>query len=169
MWKRYSRFVLFMDYTTVLVDTTITAIQEFSHEAVVWRQLSHPNLLPFYGIYRSNNGCRVCLLSPWMDNGTIVQFLKKNPDVYRPGLVSNRPGLLQRVGDHTCCYFQVWDVANGLKYLHTMKPAIIHGDLKGVGQSKCITMVMSEFDLGQYSSHSIISRMSRRFWPSYCC
>jgi serine/threonine protein kinase len=56
---------------------------------VTWRQLSHPNVLPFYGVFHlNNNRSRVCLVSPWMENGNIIQFLKKNPEVDRIPLVS---------------------------------------------------------------------------------
>lgn len=59
-----------------------------SHEALLWGQLSHPNILPFYGIYinevRRN---RFGLVSPWMENGNVVNYLKHNPDVSRLPLV----------------------------------------------------------------------------------
>ena len=49
-------------------------------EAIVWRQLNHINLLPFMGIfYMDNNKKRLCLVSPWMTHGNLVQFLKKAP------------------------------------------------------------------------------------------
>jgi serine/threonine protein kinase len=50
--------------------------QEFSTEAVVWRQLSHPNILPFYGVYQlPRKPPRVCLACPWMENGNLARFL----------------------------------------------------------------------------------------------
>ena len=62
--------------------------QEFSHEIAVWQQLSHPNILPLYGVYHlGGNKSRVCLVSPWMENGNIVQYLKQAPDTYRYPLV----------------------------------------------------------------------------------
>jgi serine/threonine protein kinase len=65
--------------------------QEFSHEAVTWRQLSHPNLLPFYGIHHLNdNPSRLCLISPWMGNGRVTQFLKRFPTTDRVHLVSDQ-------------------------------------------------------------------------------
>ncbi|KAH7908657.1 kinase-like domain-containing protein [Hygrophoropsis aurantiaca] len=83
-----------------------------SREAVIWRQLSHPNLLPFYGVYRSSGTVpRVCLVSPWMQNGNIIQYLEKAPTATRRPLIT--------------------DVAEGLHYLHTFEPPVIHGDLKG--------------------------------------
>ena len=63
-------------------------MQEFSHEIAVWRQLLHPNILPLYGVYHlGGNKSRVCLVSPWMENGNIVQYLKQAPDTYRYPLV----------------------------------------------------------------------------------
>jgi serine/threonine protein kinase len=68
--------------------------QQFSSEAVIWRQLLHPNILPFYGVYHlPNQGPRVCLVSPWMENGNIRQFLKQYPDIDRTRLVGNLQNL----------------------------------------------------------------------------
>lgn len=62
--------------------------QGFSHEIAVWRQLSHANILPLYGVYRlKDEYSRVCLVSPWMENGNIVEFLKQSPDTDRYPLV----------------------------------------------------------------------------------
>jgi serine/threonine protein kinase len=50
--------------------------QKFSMEAVTWRQLSHPNVLPFYGVFHPDGNIpRLCLVSPWMTMGNVVQFL----------------------------------------------------------------------------------------------
>ncbi|KIM87637.1 hypothetical protein PILCRDRAFT_815214 [Piloderma croceum F 1598] len=84
--------------------------KQFSNEAVTWRQLNHPNVLPFLGIYRLDDKAQsVGLLSPWMDNGNVRDFLSENPN--------------------TNCVFLASDIAEGLQYLHSQY--IIHGDLKG--------------------------------------
>ncbi|KAJ6542910.1 kinase-like domain-containing protein [Mycena capillaripes] len=75
---------------------------------LIWRQLSHPNVLPFFGIYYLEN--RLCLVSPWMDRGHIVGFLK------------NPPWEVDRVA-------LILDIAMGLEYLHG--ESVVHGDLKG--------------------------------------
>ncbi|KAJ7041077.1 hypothetical protein C8F04DRAFT_947734, partial [Mycena alexandri] len=62
------------------------ALKEFTREALVWRQLCHPNLLPFFGLYYFDG--RLCLVSPWMEMGNIMQFLKKEPQINRVSLVS---------------------------------------------------------------------------------
>ncbi|KAJ7176726.1 hypothetical protein C8R46DRAFT_889958, partial [Mycena filopes] len=60
--------------------------QEFGREALVWRQLCHPNVLPFFALYYLDG--RLCLVSPWMERGNIMQFLKKEKsNVNRVSLV----------------------------------------------------------------------------------
>ncbi|KAF7337163.1 Adenylate cyclase [Mycena venus] len=83
---------------------------EFYHEALIWRQLSHPNLLPFFGLYHlEDTKSRLCLISPWMENGDITRYLKNN-------LVGvNRLTL-------------ILDAGLGLEHLHSLK--LVHGDLK---------------------------------------
>ena len=48
-------------------------------EFITWRQLSHPNVLPFYGVHflEDTLEIRFCLVSPWMENGNIVEFLAR--------------------------------------------------------------------------------------------
>ncbi|KAJ7779202.1 hypothetical protein B0H16DRAFT_808645 [Mycena metata] len=94
----------------IFQDTGVeAALKDFSQEALIWRQLSHPNLLPFYGLYYLED--RLCLVSPWMEHGNIMDFLaKKPPNIHRVSLIL--------------------DVALGLEYLHKKK--VIHGDLKAI-------------------------------------
>ncbi|KAL0565658.1 hypothetical protein V5O48_016363 [Marasmius crinis-equi] len=87
------------------------ALNNQVREAIIWRQLKHPNVLPFLGIYNSDHDREdVCLVSPYMANGNLAQFLRKaNPNqVDIPALTS--------------------DIASGLEYLHSEN--VVHGDLK---------------------------------------
>ncbi|KAJ7882127.1 kinase-like domain-containing protein [Mycena leptocephala] len=90
-------------------DDIQTVLKEFGREALIWRQLCHPNLLPFFGLYYLDN--RLCLVSPWMQNGNIMEFLRREP------VNTDRLSL-------------ILDVALGLKYLHEQK--VVHGDLKAI-------------------------------------
>ncbi|KAG7089824.1 hypothetical protein E1B28_011472 [Marasmius oreades] len=87
-------------------------------EAIVWRQLKHPNVLPFLGIYYlDDTHRRLSLVSPWMEKGNLMEFLQATP--------------WKSVNHHLLAS----DVAAGLCYLHSMK--IVHGDLKAVSAVSC--------------------------------
>ncbi len=97
-------------------------------EAIVWSHLSHPNLLPFYGIYQVDDHLgRVCLVSPWMENGNVTEYLKTHPDMPRLPLVCVYIFALHGMIYHIR---QVHDILAGLGHLH--KQFVVHGDLKGV-------------------------------------
>ncbi|KAJ6598357.1 kinase-like domain-containing protein [Mycena vulgaris] len=118
-----------------------TVLKEFGREALIWRQLCHPNLLPFFGLYYLES--RLCLVSPWMENGNILQFLKNHP-----------VGIERRLS-------LILDVALGLEYLHGK--SVVHGDLKAINvlvtpsRRACIT----DFGLS-----SIADAMTLRFTHS---
>ncbi|KAF9258246.1 kinase-like protein [Marasmius fiardii PR-910] len=84
-------------------------LREFHKEALLWTQLSHPNLLPFLGVNTTLFPRRPCLVSPWMANGQITKFLELNPGHDRLKVIS--------------------DIAAGTSYLHSHN--IVHGDIKG--------------------------------------
>jgi Protein tyrosine and serine/threonine kinase len=54
-------------------------VRDLLREFITWRQLSHPNILPFYGVYFLDDSLdvRFCLVSPWMENGNMVEFLDR--------------------------------------------------------------------------------------------
>ncbi|KAL0569536.1 hypothetical protein V5O48_012424 [Marasmius crinis-equi] len=87
------------------------AVKTHVREAILWRQLKHPNVLPFLGMYYLNDSMKdVCLVSPFMANGNLYQFLKRS-----------RP---EEVDGHTLMF----DIASGIEYLHNED--VVHGDLK---------------------------------------
>ncbi|KAF9062118.1 kinase-like protein [Rhodocollybia butyracea] len=95
-------------------ETTRSRIRkQFLHEALVWRQLKHPNVLPLLGVSTDVflPSESFCLISPWMSNGDIVAYLKKKPD-------------------HSV-FLALSEIASGLYYLHSRDPPIIHGDIRG--------------------------------------
>ncbi|KIK54728.1 hypothetical protein GYMLUDRAFT_48439 [Collybiopsis luxurians FD-317 M1] len=85
--------------------------KQFCHEALVWRQLKHPNILPLLGVNTDLFSPSFCLISPWMENRDIITYLRQNPQHSLPSVLS--------------------EVAAGLYYLHSRHPPVVHGDIRG--------------------------------------
>ncbi|TDL20285.1 kinase-like protein [Rickenella mellea] len=73
-----------------------------------WAAVEHKNILPFLG-YCTDLNPYICLVSPWMSNGTAIDYVKTRPDVDRVQMI---------IG-----------VAEGLDFLHSKN--IVHGDVRG--------------------------------------
>ncbi|KAF9779192.1 kinase-like domain-containing protein [Thelephora terrestris] len=80
---------------------------EFCREVVAWRHLRHPNILPLLGV--DLKGQRLAMVSEWMDQGNINEYVKTHKEVNRLQLLN--------------------DAATGLEYMHNLN--MVHGDLKG--------------------------------------
>ncbi|KIK79603.1 hypothetical protein PAXRUDRAFT_274254 [Paxillus rubicundulus Ve08.2h10] len=77
-----------------------------------WKGLNHKNIVPFLGIVYGFDQCdRAALVSSWMPNGTLKDFLAKHDDQ----LTVSR------------CLQLLLDIARGLLYLHSSP--LIHGYL----------------------------------------
>ncbi|KAG5715764.1 putative serine/threonine-protein kinase kinX [Termitomyces sp. T112] len=88
----------------------------FSREAVVWGQLLHANILPFYGICFLNE--ELHLVSPLVPKGNVWQFF-------------NEPERLEADRTHL-----ISGVSAGMEYLH--QNGVAHGDLK------CLNVLVAE-------------------------
>lgn len=86
---------------------TRAAQERFRRQVEIWRTLRHPNVLPLLGI--TFIGDSVYSVSPYMEFGNIMQYLKINPEAHRVLLLS--------------------EIASATEYLHSQ--GIIHGDLRG--------------------------------------
>ncbi|KXN91167.1 Actin-1 [Leucoagaricus sp. SymC.cos] len=85
------------------------ALRAHTGELALLAHVSHPNVIPFYGAYLSDETKpRICIVSPWVENGDLADYLKRFPDTPQIPLIS--------------------DVAAGLRYLHEL--SIVHADLK---------------------------------------
>lgn len=65
-----------------LVDGRI--LQLFCREAVVWKHLNHPHIVPFMGVTLEP----LQFVSKWMPGGDLREYVKNNPDKNRVSLVS---------------------------------------------------------------------------------
>ncbi|KAH8111284.1 kinase-like domain-containing protein [Phellopilus nigrolimitatus] len=86
--------------------------QSMCSEAMLWKTLNHPNITPLLGLACIGTGPtrKVAMVSPWMQNGDLRQFLL---------------GSRRRNRTLVLC-----GVINGIKYLHGLSPPIVHGDIR---------------------------------------
>jgi len=62
-------------------------------QAVVWKHLEHPNIVPFLGI----TSTPLQLISEWMPGGDLTEYIRKHPDTDRLRLVGFLPPTLDDV------------------------------------------------------------------------
>lgn len=65
----------------------IINIPQVLREVVLFRQLHHPNILPFLGVCFDQRGRLDSLTTIYMKHGNIVQFLESHPSVNRLTIV----------------------------------------------------------------------------------
>ncbi|KAF8123356.1 kinase-like domain-containing protein, partial [Boletus edulis] len=83
-------------------------------ELGIWRRLKHKNIVPFLGIaYGFGRPGYASLVSFWMANGSLYSFLARHDHQLT---TAHRLQLLL-------------ETANGLCYLHSYEPPVVHGDL----------------------------------------
>ncbi|KLO07807.1 hypothetical protein SCHPADRAFT_632004 [Schizopora paradoxa] len=83
--------------------------RRFLHEVSVWCGLHHKNILEFLGLAESSkDGLPLSMVSPWIVNGNITEYIKLNPSTKRLPLILG--------------------VAEGVQFLH--ENGIVHGDIK---------------------------------------
>jgi len=84
--------------------------------------LAHRNIIPFLGITPTP----FQLISEWMPNGDLIEYIKKHSTADRLRLVC-----VPAVVFDLCLFsHQLSDVATGLHFLHSLN--VVHGNLKGV-------------------------------------
>ncbi|KAF5353558.1 hypothetical protein D9756_008092 [Leucocoprinus leucothites] len=95
----------------VMVQVDPTAFAPWVWELILWAHSSHPNLLQMRGLFFEdfNGSSHICLVSPFMENGSLHDYAHRLPQRSRLPLL--------------------FDVINGLFYLHGL--GIVHSDLKG--------------------------------------
>ena len=51
--------------------------QKLGREALLWKHLKHPHVLPFLGIDSESFPQEYCMVSPWMKHGTILSHIQR--------------------------------------------------------------------------------------------
>ncbi|KAG2046357.1 kinase-like protein [Suillus hirtellus] len=105
-------------------------------EVHVWIDLEHDHILTFNGIV-DGLGPLPALVSPWMENGSLNNYLKQRPDLDK----AEKLRMLRQI-------------AAGLKYLHDK--GVVHGDLTytNVLMSADQTLHLADFGLSVVLSES---------------
>ncbi|KDQ09169.1 hypothetical protein BOTBODRAFT_533239 [Botryobasidium botryosum FD-172 SS1] len=103
--------------------------RRFHREIETWKDLRHPHVLRFIGVCQIDS--QTYMVSPWMENGDCVTYVKRNPQANCVRLLSQ--------------------VAAGLQYLHAPGRGVVHGDIKGgnVLVSRTGDAVIADFGLSQ--------------------
>lgn len=91
-----------------------------------WSKAMHKNVQPLSGIIMFQG--HLGMVSPWMENGNLRDYIKKNPSTDRYRLVSDRAGGTV-LSVHILNGGQCIQVAEGVAYLHSigMVSVIIKG------------------------------------------
>ncbi|KAG0705465.1 kinase-like domain-containing protein [Suillus ampliporus] len=88
-------------------------LRRFKREVDIWKRVWEVdrgvNVLPFYG-FCQNDGPFPYVVSPWMVNGTVDEYIRKYPTIDHRALIKG--------------------ICEGVNVLHSMTPPIVHGDLK---------------------------------------
>jgi serine/threonine protein kinase len=59
-------------------DAVLTTLQQFCKEAILWKTVSHPNILNFAGVQGDMEKGQFVTVSEWMEHGNIMEYIKKN-------------------------------------------------------------------------------------------
>ncbi|KAG8974276.1 hypothetical protein FRC05_007700 [Tulasnella sp. 425] len=112
-----------------------------ARELKIWAKANHPHVLRLIGFYLSDNYEIAQLISPFMANGNVSQYLEKL-----------QVGVLKRLDI-------IRDIALGMDYLHGCNPPICHGDLKptNILMNDSLQAVLCDFGLASFVGESGIS------------
>ncbi|CUA72129.1 Ephrin type-A receptor 10 [Rhizoctonia solani] len=83
-------------------------LKHTARELYVWSKCDHPNVMNLIGVAQFRG--QLAMVSTWMDNGSMCEFLRRHPQTNR--------------------YLLCTQIIDGVIYLHDEK-GIVHGDLKG--------------------------------------
>ncbi|KAI0742213.1 kinase-like domain-containing protein [Daedaleopsis nitida] len=117
-----------------LADTPTLTKAVFEHEAKMWMNLKHSNVLRLFGATSTDDPMPWFFVCPYYKNGNLITFLREP----------------RRKLEFINILKMVIEIARGMEYLHSK--SIVHGDLKGanvlVGEDeRCI---ISDFGVSQF-------------------
>ncbi|KEP51384.1 tyrosine kinase catalytic domain protein [Rhizoctonia solani 123E] len=112
------------------------SLKHAAHELYVWSQCDHPRILKFLGFARF--GGHILLVSPWMKNGSLLEYIDHHPKSDRLQLSA--------------------ELTSALAYLH--HKGIVHGDVKA---SNVVICDDGHVQLGDFGNSSLLEYTSVGF------
>ncbi|KLO13898.1 kinase-like protein [Schizopora paradoxa] len=130
-WSKKHMKVVAVKHLRQFIDDNPSFAKRLAREIKVWASLAHENVLPFLGFFSGKSNKMPRLVSEWMEDGTMTDYMKTFP---RCSLQTLK---------------MLHGIASGLAYLHEM--GVIHADLKtpNVLISKQKTPLLTDFGLSK--------------------
>ncbi|EIN12091.1 kinase-like protein, partial [Punctularia strigosozonata HHB-11173 SS5] len=97
-------------------------------EALAWRQLKHPRVVPFLGVDGDSHAPALCMVSPWMSQGSLLKYLIEH-EVADDSLITLASICPLSDMLHLLILSQQSEIIEGLAYLHDEEDTV-HGDLR---------------------------------------
>ncbi|KAJ6518641.1 kinase-like domain-containing protein, partial [Mycena sanguinolenta] len=131
---------------------------KFCREALVWKDLCHPHIIPFLGIDRDSFPSTLCMVSPWMEHGTVMNYLQRQGHANVDKLANS---FLSSFIYSIDIILQLYEIAQGLQYLHSCD--IVHGDLRGANilVNEDWSACLADFGLSKFSDATSSTNTSR--------
>lgn len=87
--REHGKQLLWVCYNTQIrkEELIVDVCKAFCAEALVWHRLHHQNVMPFYGVCIWEFAPQRALISPWMKNGHLLDYLREHSSDNRCNLV----------------------------------------------------------------------------------
>ena len=66
----------------------LPSIKQLCREVLIWKRLAHQDVLPLLGVSALEDRQYFRIISEWMPDGNVAEFIKSNPQTNRLRLVS---------------------------------------------------------------------------------
>uniref|UniRef100_A0A5B7CA37 non-specific serine/threonine protein kinase n=1 Tax=Davidia involucrata TaxID=16924 RepID=A0A5B7CA37_DAVIN len=127
--------------------------EEFLREVAIMKRLRHPNIVLFMGAVTQPPN--LSIVTEYLSRGSLYKLLQM-PDA-------------EVILDYRCRLNMAYDVANGMNYLHQLKPPIVHRDLKSPNllvDSK-YTVKVCDFGLSRSKANTFLSSQTAAGTPEW--
>ena len=81
--RTFKKRLRYISAASLFLSALANQTQDFRKEAVTWKYLDHPNVLPLLGITIDP----LQLVSKWVSSGNMREYIKRHPDADRRRLV----------------------------------------------------------------------------------